>query len=148
KVESRRDAKATTWKTYDTQTIDRLSGYKSKKEPSTSVFGGWVVKDKQEATGFFRTAKIGNRWWIVDPLGYPFIHKGVAVFKAGGSDRQQKALIETFGTREIWAKQHSDMLKAYGFNGLGAWSDVNMVRQQEQPLVYTVIVNPMGQYRT
>ena len=146
-VETRRDAKATTWNTYDTQTIDCLPGYKSKKEPSTSVYGGWIVKDRQEATGFFRTAKIDNRWWIIDPLGYPFIHKGVAVFRAGGSDRQQEALSRTFGTREVWAQQHAEMLKAHGFNGLGAWSDVNTVRQQAQPLVYTVIVNPMGQYR-
>ncbi|HSJ69706.1 MAG TPA: hypothetical protein VK921_18635, partial [Anditalea sp.] len=32
--------------------------------------------------------------------------------------------------------------------GLGAWSDVDQIRQLENPLVYTVIVNPMGSYKS
>jgi hypothetical protein len=37
-------------------------------------------------------------------------------------------------------------LKDHGFNGVGAWSDVDLIRTQKEPLVYTVIVNPMGAY--
>lgn len=147
KVEARQDATTKEWKEYETQTLDCLKGYKLQKEPKTSVYGGWIVKNKYKATGFFRTEKIDGRWWIIDPLGYPFIHKGVAVFSPGGSDRQEKALEEKFGTKVEWAKQETEMLKNYGFNGTGAWSDVNTVRELEQPLVYTVIVSPMGTYR-
>lgn len=64
----------------------------------------------------------------------------------GGSDRQKKALEEKFGTRAAWAADQQEMLRRYGFNGLGAWSDVNTVRESERPMPYTVIVNPMGMY--
>ena len=36
------------------------------------------------------------------------------------------------------------MLKARGFNGLGAWSNVETVRKLTEPMPYTVIVSPMG----
>lgn len=39
-----------------------------------------------------------------------------------------------------------EMLRSYGFNGLGAWSEVDVVRVVENPLIYTVIVSPMGEY--
>ncbi|NRB63003.1 MAG: hypothetical protein HRU40_08285 [Saprospiraceae bacterium] len=41
-----------------------------------SQYGGW--KEKQMAgTGFFRTAKINDRWWFVDPEGYLFFSAGM-----------------------------------------------------------------------
>ncbi|MBQ8502156.1 MAG: hypothetical protein IJ494_07695 [Bacteroides sp.] len=48
-----------------------------------SKFGGY--KQKQvKATGFFRTEKIGDRWWFVDPEGYLFLSVGVDCVSAGG----------------------------------------------------------------
>ena len=146
-VEARENAQKPEWKSYEAKTVDRLPGFNCRKsDPRQSVYGGWMV-DRQEATGFFRTQKIGDRWWLIDPEGWPYIHKAVAVFTTGGSDRQKKALGEKFGTPAAWAADQQEMLRRYGFNGLGAWSDVNTVRESEHPMPYTVIVNPMGMYR-
>ena len=148
RVEARENAQKPEWKSYEAKTVDRLPGFNCRKsDPKQSVYGGWMV-DRQEATGFFRTQKIGDRWWLIDPEGWPFIHKAVAVFTTGGSDRQKKALEEKFGTRAAWAADQQEMLRRYGFNGLGAWSDVKTVRESERPMPYTVIVSPMGMYRS
>lgn len=146
KVDARDNAKSQNWRTYTAKTVDKLPKFKITKEPKQSIYGGWMV-NQTKATGFFRTELVDNRWWIIDPEGYPFIHKGVAVFQMGGSDRQKRVMKEKFGTPAAWAKSQTDMLRSYGFNGLGAWSEVTTVRELEKPMAYTVIVNPMGEYR-
>ncbi len=147
-VQARKNADDKEWKAYPAQTIDRLPNFKpNKKEPALSIYGGWKV-NKQPATGFFRTAKVKDRWWIIDPEGYPFIHKGVAVFQMGSSERQQAALTQKYGTPEKWASTETQMLRAHGFNGLGSWSAVDLVRELEKPLPYTIIVSPMGAYKS
>lgn len=146
-VESRPNAQAREWTSYETMTVDRLPGFRMKrKDPGTDKFGGYLSA-QYEATGFFRTQQIDGRWWIVDPEGHPYIIKGVAVFSTGGSDRQSAALKEKFGTPAEWAENQMDMLRSYGFNSLGAWSRVDEVRQASRPMPYTVIVNPMGMYK-
>ncbi|WP_295936945.1 hypothetical protein [uncultured Alistipes sp.] len=145
-VETRENAQKPNWQRYETKTVDRLPGFNCHKaDPKQDIYGGWMV-DRQEATGFFRTQKIGDRWWMITPEGYPYICKGIAVFSMGGSDRQKKALGEKFGTPAVWAEKEQRMLRSYGFNSLGAWSAVDVVRTSPQPMPYTVIVSPMGAY--
>ena len=147
KVEARQNALDPKWVSYEAKTIDKLPGFKIKKQEAISIYGGSKAWQK-EATGFFRTQKIDNRWWIIDPDGYPFIYKGVAVFNAGRSVNQQKAFDKKFGSPENWLKQESKLLRDNGFNGVGAWSNVDLVRKGENPLVYTVIISPMGMYHS
>jgi len=40
-------------------------------------FGGWTKGPKLKATGFFRTEKYNDKWWMVDPEGYLFWSGGV-----------------------------------------------------------------------
>lgn len=40
-------------------------------------FGGWAAGGKREATGHFRTEKIGGKWWLIDPDGNLFWSHGV-----------------------------------------------------------------------
>lgn len=42
-------------------------------------WGGWLNGPRQPATGFFRTARLDGRWWLVDPDGYLFLSVGVDV---------------------------------------------------------------------
>ena len=44
-----------------------------------SRWGGWLGK-QVEATGFFRTQRDGQRWWLVDPEGYVFWSSGLDCF--------------------------------------------------------------------
>ena len=41
-------------------------------------FGGWKDGPKQEASGYFRTEKIGGKWALVDPEGYLYFATGIA----------------------------------------------------------------------
>jgi hypothetical protein len=43
--------------------------------PDVTRYGGFKGT-KVRATGFFRTEKINNRWWFVDPEGYLFFSSG------------------------------------------------------------------------
>ena len=145
-VETRKNATVKEWTVYPTRTLDRLKKFKLRKtDPATDQYGGWKSVS-YEATGFFRTQKVGNRWWMVDPEGHPYIFKGVAVFSVGHSERQKEALKTLYGTREAWAAAEMDHLRELGFNGLGAWSAVDAVRKCDRPMPYTVIVSPMGRY--
>jgi len=145
-VEARKNAKDSIWKSYDAQTVDRIPGFKKSKEPKINEYGSWL-QDKKGSTGFFRTELINKRWWIIDPDGYPYYFKGVAVFTPGGSDNQIKSLKAKFGNDSVWAEKESRRLESYGFNGSGAWSDIDVIRKMEKPMPYTIIVNPMSMYR-
>ncbi|CAK7023552.1 hypothetical protein [Bacteroides rodentium] len=48
-----------------------------------SKFGGYKQR-RVKATGFFRTEKIDDRWWFVDPEGYLFLSVGVDCVSPGG----------------------------------------------------------------
>ncbi|MFC3199967.1 hypothetical protein ACFOET_20270 [Parapedobacter deserti] len=144
-VKARANADSVRWNDYTAKTVDRLPGAVM-ENPETGAFGGWKVSPSQ-ATGFFRVEKKGDRWWFIDPEGYPFIHRGVAVFRPGRSVMQQSSLEAKYGTRAQWADQESKLLINHGFNGTGAWSDHQLLREQQVPLAYTIILNPMGNYK-
>jgi hypothetical protein len=145
-VKARANSLSTSWGTYTAKTIDKLPGFTYTIDPELNAYGSWKV-NQATASGYFRVEKKGDRWWIVDPDGYPFIHKGVAVFTPGGSTGQKAALASKYGSTANWATQESQLLRDNGFNGVGAWSNVDAIRQSPKPLVYTVIVNPMGAYK-
>lgn len=146
KVAARKNARDTVWVTYEAKTIDRLPGFYESKRPEKSIYGGFAVQ-KQKATGFFRTEKINDRWWLIDPEGNLFVHMGVATFRRGNSERQQSAFKSKFGTAENWVKQETTRLREYGFNGSGAWSEVDLIQNLDTPIVYSVIVSPMSKYK-
>jgi hypothetical protein len=147
KVSVKRSNADTAWTQYEATTIDQLPHFKFKREPQKNAYGSWQV-NKVDATGFFRTQKIKDRWWIIDPDGYPFIHKGVAVFRPGESALQASMMKEKYTDPKGWVQNQSAMLREHGFNGTGAWSAVDLIRKSEKPLVYTIIVNPMQRYRS
>lgn len=146
-VNARKNATDPNWKSYTAKTVDRLPEFAYTSDPETDTFGGWKV-DSVTGSGFFSVEKRGDRWWIIDPEGNPFIHKGVAVFRPGRSENQKAALSSKYGSVADWVNQESAFLKEHGFNGTGAWSNVDLMREQEAPLVYTLIVNPMGAYKS
>jgi len=128
--------------TYYAKTVGGLAGYVSQPEPELSIYGGWKIA-RQKATGFFRTEKIADRWWVIDPAGYPYIDRSVVDLNMGGSERQQQALTKRFGDKESWIKQTTQLLRDNGFTGAGCWSAADLIRSQKNPLVYTVNIGPM-----
>ncbi len=98
----------TTYKPYEpfrTRTVELLVGYKPPKKPENlSKYGGWTDQ-KVTSTGFFRTEKIGNRWWCVDPEGYLYFNVALNSISMGGSERNKQALKDKFSTPENWISE-------------------------------------------
>ena len=53
--------------------------------PDADKYGGWVGGPQLKATGFFRTEKVGGKWWLVDPEGRLFFSHGVDCVGIGSS---------------------------------------------------------------
>jgi hypothetical protein len=47
-----------------------------------SKYGGYL-NAKVKATGFFRTQKVNDKWWFIDPEGYQFLSLGVDCIAPG-----------------------------------------------------------------
>ena len=65
--------------------------------------------------------KIGDRWWIIDPHGYPYYMRGVASFRKGSSDRNKKAWNERFGSDDSWVSVSRNELARIGVHQTGAF---------------------------
>ncbi|WP_017446557.1 beta-galactosidase [Gayadomonas joobiniege] len=55
--------------------LARLNG--GEKLGDRSKYSGWRNGPKLEATGYFRTEKIGDKWTLVDPEGYLYFTTGI-----------------------------------------------------------------------
>ena len=143
-VKNRPDDKAPV--AYHAKTVGGLAGFTPQPDPAHSDYGGWKVAQYQ-GTGFFRTEKIAGRWWIIDPEGYPYLDRSVVELRMGNSERQQQALTKRFGDKEAWLKQTTALLHDNGFTGAGCWSDAELIRSPQTPLVYTVNISPMQTVR-
>ena len=131
-----------------TRLVSTLKSYKynNKETELYDEYGGFKGGEKYEATGYFYTTKIGDRWWTIDPLGYPFYRVACVQVTPGVSSAQKKAIISEFKTNNKWAAWATDMLKDYGFNSTGGWSDIKTLSRIEEPLVQTKILGILGGY--
>jgi len=134
---------------FQTRTVDLLPGYKPTKNGELSKYGGWL-KHRVKATGFFRTEKIGDRWWCVDPEGYQFFNVALNSITMGKSDRNEKAVLDKFGSSSEWIKQTIGMLEENGFNCAGSWSDYKAIietnKTAKRQFAYTINLNFMSSY--
>ena len=84
-----------------------MSGYVDITEKvEYDKYGG--IKDealRQEVTGYFYSTKVGDRWWIIDPLGYPCYIRALSgvVYSYQNSPKQKEAALELYGTYDKWA---------------------------------------------
>lgn len=109
------------WKSYPSVTVNMLKGFKESK-PQLDKYGGLLNK-VFKATGFFRTEKEGQRWWVIDPDGHPVLITAVNSIRLGKSNNSEKAVNEKFGSKEKWMAETVNTLKESGFNTAGSWSD-------------------------
>lgn len=103
-----------------TRTVDQLKGFDASAKPQLDVYGGLIDNTlRQEITGFFYTKRIGDRWWVIDPLGYPCVLKCVSGVTVSyqNSPTQKNAVQSKFGGSERWAISVTRRLKDdLGFN--------------------------------
>ena len=55
-----------------------LAAHAGSPIPDADRYGGWAGGPQLEATGYFRTEKLGGTWWLVDPEGHLFFSHGIA----------------------------------------------------------------------
>ncbi len=134
------------WVAKATRTLADVPGAAGiKPDTGLSRFGG-LTSRKEKATGFFRTAKIDGRWWLVDPEGCLFLHRGVTSVSMLRSPGARTAWTQKFSSEAHWAEQTTSLLRAHGFNGLGAWADTERMRAVNPPLAHTRMWNFMAGY--
>lgn len=131
------------WSEKETRTLASLPPIASDAE--ASPFGGFH-QASEEATGFFRTVQRGGRWWLVDPGGHLFIHRGVSSVRQIRSPGANQGMIARFGSEAAWAESTGKLLHQTGFNGLGAWCDEKKLQPNSSKLVYTKLWNFMSSY--
>ena len=98
------------------------------------------------ATGFFHTARVGRRKWLVDPQGHPFYSNGIDhVSAAPDTDRTTglcpycEAVAAGYPSLDAWADAQVARLRSWGFNTLGAFSDDSSRLRSQMP--YTVLLS-------
>lgn len=99
-----------------------------------------------KATGFFRTEKQGSTWWLVDPDGGRFLHKGVASVNPIPTPGAQAALAKAFGDKAGWAEATTAQLRATGFNGTGSWCVDDDLRLTTVRPVWSKLLSLMSGY--
>ncbi|MCU0456943.1 MAG: hypothetical protein MUE74_11625, partial [Bacteroidales bacterium] len=140
----------TAYEPFRTRTVDLLSGYNpGPKAEKHGKYGG-RINHRVKSAGFFRTEKIGDRWWCVDPEGYLYFNVALNSISMGGSERNKQTLEEKFGTPGKWMSETIKMLQDNGFNCAGSWSDYKAVieanKKSDKPFAYTINLNFMNSY--
>ncbi|MBI2302801.1 MAG: hypothetical protein HYU66_28175 [Armatimonadetes bacterium] len=80
-----------------------------------------------EGTGYFATARVDGRWWLVDPEGKAFFDVGTdhVNYDAHWCEKlgyapYHRNVERKFGGAEAWAVSATDRLRQWGFNTLAA----------------------------
>lgn len=128
--------------------------------------GGWAQGPQLEATGRFRTAKVGGRWWLVTPSGHLFYSLGINVIKLDSDAPNgllhpewyctpaQRAmsfptwnLQAKFWVQDVRAPYYEFLLQrldAWGINTIGNWADGELTRLGRKPYVMAWMAKPAG----
>lgn len=104
-VTARKGNGSSVYVTHDTRLVSDLDGY-TEHVYDVDRFGGVLSGKKQEATGYYYTTKIGDRWFVVDPLGNLVHIQGTSHFKyayVNTAEAQKASALRVFGTYEKWA---------------------------------------------
>lgn len=133
------------WESKSTRILEDVPGLAELPADALDRFGGSADR-KEKATGFFHTAKIDGRWWLVDPEGGLFLHRAVNSVSMLRTPAAQDSLKARFGSERDWAARTTALLRDHGFNGTGAWTDTDRLRAVPQPQPYTRIWNFMSAY--
>jgi|GEM_PF-1927061 len=155
------------WVERPVRTIDSMRPIAPVADDLLTIYGGYKGSWQSEATGFFRTEFRDKRWWFIDPLGYPFISIGMntvtlAIGKATDEDASSEdedarfeieseafelGLEEQKGDNESIADETLSLLRKYGFNTLGRWSQKDQLNKAEVRMPYMTTLGFMAIYR-
>ena len=116
------------------RTTETIDGYTYEEDNASleDVYGGYTLLGKiGKATGYFHTELIDGRFWVIDPLGYPFFRASVS------TTSPTETMQAKYSSRDAWARDAIVQLRRMGFNSVGAWSDIASINETERPLTLT-----------
>ena len=130
---------------FDTRLVSDLEGY-TEHIYQVDTYGGAVPNEKQEATGYYYTKKINDRWWLVDPVGNLVHIHGTTHMKYGYgtsetsySVNQSKTALQRFGSYEKWAIAATRWAKNdLGINATYAVAAVARKVEEQIPNLYGI----------
>ena len=103
---------------------------------SADAYGG-DLRVQLDATGFFRTQKLCERWWFVTPDGHPFQSYGVNSTRPNGDRNQETgeyayrdSVTAIYKNNEAWADATKERLRSWGFTTIGSWSDYGLFMER------------------
>lgn len=108
----------------------------ARKPDAVNQFGG-SAKHKVKGTGFFQCLEKSNAWWLVDPEGHLFFMKGLNSVEAERVGRYDS---------ESWAKETYALMKEYGFNTIGRWSEQEAFQRAGVPVPWCNTTSFMKDY--
>lgn len=91
--------------------------------------------------GFYRVARRDGAWWFVAPSGHRFLSLGADVVDRGPArakyhpDRPEYASFLYYPDDRAWAKTALERLRAWNFNTLGAWADIEALERSGAPML-------------
>jgi hypothetical protein len=133
------------WSPMDTRVLADLPQIPQDKVGTR--YGGIVPEGGPlPASGFFRTTQHDGRWWLVDPEGNLFIHRGVSSVRENRTKQGRQAQRQRYGSSANWAAATAKLLRDHGFNGTGAWTDDEALQSTGGGLVYTRLWSFMSAY--
>jgi hypothetical protein len=100
--------------------------------PSAAADGDHRHVDSSfRATGFFHTAFVGHRWWLVTPDGRPFYSTGINHVGPTGNDTDRvsgicpycEAMAANYPSVDAWTNTTIQRLHSWGINTIGTFSD-------------------------
>ena len=145
-----------------------LAAHAGSPIPDVDQYGGWKRGPQLKATGFFRTEKVGGKWWLVDPDGHVFFSLGITAVYAWTQtlatgrekyfewlpnslakswrnddklvDFMVENLMKKYGAN--WKASFADMthrrFRAWGVNTIGNWSHEYIWGLRRTPYVATI----------
>ena len=102
--------------------------------PTLDSWGG-DQRVQLEASGWFRTEKICDRWWFVTPDGHPVLSLGVNNVNPSGDTGLKtgraiygETVEAAYDSTDDWADAAVARLQSWGFNTAGCWSTTEWVQ--------------------
>ncbi|MBO4978995.1 MAG: DNRLRE domain-containing protein [Clostridia bacterium] len=116
----------------ETDFADILSEYDVYGGISNAGFKGAV-------TGFFHTEKIGERVYVIDPLGNPYFALGMNTVDLGYTKNQEAYTLASYGLEEVYFERITRELKDVGVNlALGGSEDELLRVENGLPVVVSL----------
>lgn len=128
------DAASPSWVNAEARIVPYLDGFdyectRAEYVKRTDKYGSRTDIGKYAATGRFYVKKIDGRFYFIDPLGYPHIHRGVASLRKGSSSRNAEAFAKKYASDAEWMTATAEELSKIGMHGSGAFSDYSKIQQ-------------------